>query len=782
MTTGTISPVPLPTPALCWPASSSSWRVLSRGGAVVSNGVCGSPGGVATMPAPPLMELENSLARESPQMIARGIAERYVAGLINGCMDLVAIFDTSVMGPEASVTSPVTEPSAKELKAARAAFVVENASREAIEMKLRAARTTAATMREGRCAASGRNSRSAGVYGSDALSPVPESCTPEAPPNLHVLNLPDGCRRGPDQGRPEAHRSSGKKRLEALVSGMPTPWFACADSETVRLRRLIDPRYRRRSYLKNKHGEWRRELPLHKKRQLIGLTSQSLAQEETAARKRGSGSRKASTWPASGPSEPQLGREESPVHGETTCSQARLFSQSFSLAEREGNVCGADGGGGSSRGDGTPTPRGARVRGSVAAISRATNGTAGKPADASPQDGVVVRKDTGGSFASAMTESFPSANGPSPSRRTATNMKLQVQSPKVAVFRHSPTCRLPPPPLPQAKRRPQSSYLARALRERAFRSGETSASEGNQDCPVDEEEKLELAEIDLLHDFKQRFCDIKKTNGQNQVSNIEMDMWELHQTAEALKMSVDDVLLVKSIYEQFDADRSGALNIDEFEAAVVQLLRHQLHDDSISIERVHSILGCCYTDGDSEHSGAMDFKEFLKWYSSNGFNEELLLSENQRWLRHVAKQNKMNLEYVECIKRWFDTYDTDSSGFIDIEEFKQVLCKLLKVPANMEFPHSRIRYFWSEIDTDGSGKAMFEVFLQWYHRYFKDDQSNFEKIAPFCDIYKKVRRIGGKFLDPPAYPPETDKPSPFQNGEIDFVTAFCRESGVNVDV
>ena len=48
--------------------------------------------------------------------------------------------------------------------------------------------------------------------------------------------------------------------------------------------------------------------------------------------------------------------------------------------------------------------------------------------------------------------------------------------------------------------------------------------------------------------------------------------------AAELKMSVGDVLLVKQTFDTFDDDKSGCLDIDEFEELVARLLASNFKD------------------------------------------------------------------------------------------------------------------------------------------------------------------------------------------------------------
>lgn len=216
-------------------------------------------------------------------------------------------------------------------------------------------------------------------------------------------------------------------------------------------------------------------------------------------------------------------------------------------------------------------------------------------------------------------------------------------------------------------------------------------------------------------------------------------------------MSIEDVRLVKKVFDGFDKDGSDSLDVDEFEQAVVKLLQLQLMDPSQAVERAKGASSWCWFDADEDTSGTISFREFLKWYCSNGFKEDLLLTETERWLRQMAKKYGVSTDSVDSIKHWFDTYDVDHSGQIDLEEFGLVLHKALKVPPHLELPLTRVHHFWKEIDADGSGSANFEEFLQWWLRYFSTGTTDAQEL-PFETLYRQVRRMGAKYMDPPAYP------------------------------
>lgn len=84
---------------------------------------------------------------------------------------------------------------------------------------------------------------------------------------------------------------------------------------------------------------------------------------------------------------------------------------------------------------------------------------------------------------------------------------------------------------------------------------------------------------------------------------------------------------------------------------------------------------------DMTRSGDLDLEEFISWYATFSFSEELLLGKSTKSIREVARRMGINLLDIERYKKVFDSYDTNKSGVLEIDEFRPLLNRLLKVPA-----------------------------------------------------------------------------------------------------
>jgi len=216
---------------------------------------------------------------------------------------------------------------------------------------------------------------------------------------------------------------------------------------------------------------------------------------------------------------------------------------------------------------------------------------------------------------------------------------------------------------------------------------------------------------------------------------------ELGPIARQLEIPMEDVLLARSVFNQFNQDGSGSLQVAAFEAAALELLRVQGWPEGTIAEHLREV-GAQLRDLASGSS--LDLQGFLKWYC-RGLNEGLRFTDGQR-LAELASQHGVSEDYVCDLKRCFDTCSADRPGYIGLGEFAQLLQRALRVPPHLEFPLSRARLFWTELCGGSSQRIRFEAFLRWWVRYFQEDMLGGE--APFEAFYGQVRRIGREHLDP----------------------------------
>eukprot|EP00927_Polykrikos_kofoidii_P035695 TRINITY_DN30240_c0_g1_i1.p1 TRINITY_DN30240_c0_g1~~TRINITY_DN30240_c0_g1_i1.p1 ORF type:complete len:676 (-),score=103.60 TRINITY_DN30240_c0_g1_i1:68-1996(-) len=160
----------------------------------------------------------------------------------------------------------------------------------------------------------------------------------------------------------------------------------------------------------------------------------------------------------------------------------------------------------------------------------------------------------------------------------------------------------------------------------------------------------------------------------------------------------------------------GCLDAKGFAEALRELVTTETAD-ALPESMLHNF----FQTADVNGSGSLEFVEFALWHSRYGFSEDMLLTEEQKTLRTIARTHGMSIGEVERFKRAFDTYDIDGSGVIEIVEFGQLMNFLLKIPTHLELPRSRVRQFWTEADSDNSGAVEFAEFLVFYRKYFDVD-------------------------------------------------------------
>lgn len=222
----------------------------------------------------------------------------------------------------------------------------------------------------------------------------------------------------------------------------------------------------------------------------------------------------------------------------------------------------------------------------------------------------------------------------------------------------------------------------------------------------------------------------------------DLDGFEAFELAAKFNLPSGSVTQAWRVFRQYDSTQTGRLTQREFEL----VLRAMMRERYPSVEDMpREMLEWRAT---APADGRVGFDEFLIWVTQHAFTEELLLTNEQRKIRALARRYQVSVPSVEAIKEQFDRFDTDKSGWIDFEEFAKLLATLVctKELACTVLPDSRIKAFWREIDLDGSGEVDFAEFIPWYLRYFDVSgcpvgTSPIEEFyANICPIASSMRR------------------------------------------
>jgi len=177
---------------------------------------------------------------------------------------------------------------------------------------------------------------------------------------------------------------------------------------------------------------------------------------------------------------------------------------------------------------------------------------------------------------------------------------------------------------------------------------------------------------------------------------------------------LQEVRLALEEYRSLDEDGSDSLTMEEFEGAIRK--RCGLGPDDPVPE---SLAVATHQQADSDGDGTVCFEEFLLWSRQCNFVEEIAVtSAEERHVRKIARDVGLTLIHVESLRDEFNSLDTDHSGFIEWEEFKQALCHMLDVKEATDISEAKVRRYWTEADVDGTGKLNFEAFVKWYGEKF----------------------------------------------------------------
>lgn len=211
-----------------------------------------------------------------------------------------------------------------------------------------------------------------------------------------------------------------------------------------------------------------------------------------------------------------------------------------------------------------------------------------------------------------------------------------------------------------------------------------------------------------------------------------------------LNCPLDTTMDAHGLFDRHAKD--GNLDYKSFGEIVVQIMKST--GQQLTLEEMEKKIEVSWREADRNFNGKVSFDEFVIWYSSWGFQKQMLLSPSKirkgDFVKDFATKYGLDLGEIEAVHAKFQQFDEDGSGAIEFSEFVSLLHKLLKIPKGAELPANRLNHFWKEIDLDGSGSVCEDEFLQWYIKYF--DVKGNSDVTPVEHFYKSVRPNFGRCM------------------------------------
>lgn len=181
-------------------------------------------------------------------------------------------------------------------------------------------------------------------------------------------------------------------------------------------------------------------------------------------------------------------------------------------------------------------------------------------------------------------------------------------------------------------------------------------------------------------------------------------------------MSFEDVRQRWEEFHKFDVDGNGMLSKSEFVAVIRLICGIPSHR-----EVPEHLLTNAWSAADKDGNDSVDFQEFITWCFSHQNSEEMLIADSEeRDMRHLARKLGCSILELERVKEKFDKFDTDKSGSIEEDEFKNVIMFLWNVKRAEDVPAKRLERLWRDVNPNGNRHVFFDAFAAWYIRQSSD--------------------------------------------------------------
>lgn len=211
---------------------------------------------------------------------------------------------------------------------------------------------------------------------------------------------------------------------------------------------------------------------------------------------------------------------------------------------------------------------------------------------------------------------------------------------------------------------------------------------------------------------------LRKSMQKDPVSNEQrlLHTYEATRLGEQFKLNPTQISDARGVFDAFDQEGLGTLSRENF----LQLLQALIRE---TFPQQRGALQTYFPKTDMPYKHRLSFEEFLERTTPQLFDEGFLNHLADKRMQKNATMWKVTPEDVERLKKKFDEFDDDRSGWIDFKEFRTMVKVLLDLPMNMEVPRENIAQMWREADADGSGQLDFDEFLVWYYTYFADEDT-----------------------------------------------------------
>jgi len=177
-------------------------------------------------------------------------------------------------------------------------------------------------------------------------------------------------------------------------------------------------------------------------------------------------------------------------------------------------------------------------------------------------------------------------------------------------------------------------------------------------------------------------------------------------------LRIDEVKKKWEQFHMFDSNGDIVLGPEEFQK-VVRVLAGIPDDEHLPAHLFSAAFAACDTDKD----GGINFEEFLLWSNGVQYCEEMMVPDpEERLIRRIAREHDMDIVAVERIKDLFDRFDINKCKAIEEQEFKDLVCELLRT-STQEFSEKRLKSYWSEVNPAG-GTLAFKEFAVWWSQNF----------------------------------------------------------------